>query len=35
LQTPAQMQVEIDQRLAAMRAIADRLYARWCEGLKA
>jgi GMP synthase-like glutamine amidotransferase len=35
VQTPAQMMNErMDERIAAMRAAADRLYARWIGGLK-
>ena len=35
VQTPADMQREMEARIAAMRTVADRLYARWCKGLKA
>lgn len=34
VQTPAQMTEDMDARIAAMRAVADRLYTRWIEGLK-
>ncbi len=34
VQTPEQMYERIDERLAAMRVAADRLYARWIAGLK-
>ena len=33
VQTPAQMQEGMEARLAAMRAVADRLYSRWIRGL--
>ena len=33
VQTPEQMQERIEARLAAMRAVADRLYTRWASGL--
>ena len=33
VQTPAQMQENVEARLAGMRAVADRLYARWMAGL--
>ncbi len=33
VQTPAQMDVQMDERLAAMRGGADRLYSRWIAGL--
>jgi GMP synthase-like glutamine amidotransferase len=32
--TPEQMEVRIDERIAAMRVAADRLYTRWIDGLK-
>jgi hypothetical protein len=35
VQTPAEMQLGMDARIAAMRGVADRLYARWTRGLKA
>jgi len=35
VQTPAQMQEGVEARIAAMRAVADRLYTRWTRGLKA
>jgi len=35
VQTPQQIQENVDARIAAMRVVADRLYARWCKGLKA
>ncbi len=35
VQTPQQIQEGMDARIAAMRVVADRLYARWCRGLKA
>ena len=34
VQTPEQMNERMDARIAAMRAAADRLYARWIGGLK-
>jgi len=34
VQTPEQMNERIDERIAAMRAAADRLYAKWIDGLK-
>jgi GMP synthase-like glutamine amidotransferase len=34
VQTPEQMYERIEQRLAAMRVAADRLYAHWIAGLK-
>lgn len=34
VQTPEQMQTGMEARIAAMRAVADRLYARWSAGLK-
>lgn len=34
VQTPEQMYVGIQARIAAMRAAADRLYTRWLAGLK-
>lgn len=34
VQTPAQMQAEIAERLPAMRTVADRLYATWIGGLE-
>ncbi|MDK9703659.1 MAG: type 1 glutamine amidotransferase [Sulfuritalea sp.] len=34
VQTPAQMEENIDARIMAMRAVADRLYSRWIEGLR-
>lgn len=34
VQTPEQMQENMGVRIAAMRAVADRLYSRWIEGLK-
>lgn len=34
VQTAAQMQSELAARLAAMHAIADRVYSRWVEGLR-
>ncbi|HEY6240882.1 MAG TPA: hypothetical protein VIW78_08585 [Burkholderiales bacterium] len=33
VQTPAQMQERIDERVATLNAIAARLYERWIEGL--
>lgn len=33
MQTPQQMQVEVAARTAALHAVADRLYDRWCAGL--
>lgn len=34
VQTPEQMYDRIDERIAAMRRAADRLYAKWISGLK-
>ncbi|MDA8255132.1 MAG: type 1 glutamine amidotransferase [Betaproteobacteria bacterium] len=34
VQTPAQMEENMETRIAAMRAVADRLYTRWIEGLR-
>ena len=34
VQTPEQMQQGMEPRIEAMRAVADRLYARWARGLK-
>jgi len=34
VQTPEQMQTDMDARIAAMRVIADRLYSRWIKGLR-
>jgi GMP synthase-like glutamine amidotransferase len=34
VQTPEQMEEGIGARIAAMRAVADRLYARWARGLE-
>jgi len=34
VQMPAQMNERIDERIAAMRAAADRLYTKWIAGLK-
>ena len=33
VQTPEQMEENMEARIAAMRVVADRLYARWIEGL--
>jgi GMP synthase-like glutamine amidotransferase len=33
VQTPQQMDENIEARIAAMRAVADRLYTRWARGL--
>lgn len=33
VQTPEQMQEGMEARIAAMRAVADRLYSRWIRGL--
>jgi len=33
VQTPEQMQTDIDARITAMRVVADRLYTRWIDGL--
>jgi GMP synthase-like glutamine amidotransferase len=33
VQTPEQMLADMDRRIAAMRVVADRLYARWTAGL--
>jgi GMP synthase-like glutamine amidotransferase len=34
VQTPEQIQDGMEARIAAMRVVADRLYTRWCAGLK-
>ncbi len=34
VQTPEQMEENIEVRIAAMRAVADRLYTRWIDGLR-
>lgn len=34
VQTPEQMEQDIDERVRALNAVADRLYGRWIEGLK-
>ena len=34
VQTPEQMQAAMEDRIAAMRVVADRLYSRWARGLK-
>jgi GMP synthase-like glutamine amidotransferase len=34
VQTPQEMQQEMHTRLAALHEVADRLYARWLEGLR-
>jgi GMP synthase-like glutamine amidotransferase len=33
VQTPEQMEVNLEARIVAMRAVADRLYGRWLKGL--
>jgi GMP synthase-like glutamine amidotransferase len=33
VQTPAQIERDLDHRLAQLHAVADRIYARWIEGL--
>ena len=33
VQTPEEMRVDLDARLAALRAVADRVYDRWTQGL--
>ena len=33
VQTPQQMNVDLARRVAALHAVADRIYDRWCEGL--
>ncbi len=33
VQTPEQMQEQVEVRIAAMRLVADRLYSRWIKGL--
>lgn len=35
VQTPDQMYVRMDERIAAMRVAADRLYSKWIAGLRA
>lgn len=34
VQTPQQMEENMETRIAAMRAVADRLYTRWIDGLR-
>jgi GMP synthase-like glutamine amidotransferase len=34
VQTPAEMQDDMEARIAAMRVVADRLYTRWTGGLR-
>ena len=34
VQTPAQMQEDLDARVRALNGVADRLYDRWVEGLR-
>lgn len=34
VQTPEQMYERMDERIAAMRLVADRVYSRWCDSLK-
>jgi len=34
VQTPEEMEVDLDARARALNAVADRLYDRWIEGLK-
>ncbi|MDP3512438.1 MAG: type 1 glutamine amidotransferase [Sulfuritalea sp.] len=34
VQTPQQMQADMEARIAAMRAVADRLYTHWIGGLR-
>ena len=34
VQTPAQIEEEIEHRVRELNAVADRLYARWIEGLR-
>jgi hypothetical protein len=34
VQTPEQMEQNIEARIAAMRVVADRLYTRWSAGLR-
>jgi GMP synthase-like glutamine amidotransferase len=34
VQTPEQMAVEMDAKLAALNGVAERLYTRWIQGLK-
>ena len=33
VQTPAEIEQDLDQRLAGLHRVADRIYARWMEGL--
>lgn len=33
VQSPAEIERDLDQRLAKLHAVADRIYARWLEGL--
>ncbi|MBI5901021.1 MAG: type 1 glutamine amidotransferase [Rhodocyclales bacterium] len=35
VQTPAEMQIGMEDRIKAMRAVANQLYLRWTRGLKA
>lgn len=34
VQTPAQMKAKMQEKIAAMRRVADRLYDRWTQGLR-
>ncbi len=34
VQAPEQMEIDMDARITAMRAVADRLYTRWIDGLR-
>jgi len=33
VQSPARIEKDLDQRVAALHKVADRIYDRWCEGL--
>jgi len=33
VQAPADMERDLERRVAALHAVADRVYARWCEGI--
>ena len=33
VQKPGQVRLDLEQRVAALHAVADRIYERWCEGL--
>jgi hypothetical protein len=33
VQKPGQVRQDLEQRVAALHAVADRIYERWCEAL--